>query len=421
MGRLSWDDVGQRFFETGVDRGVLFVDNDGVPWNGLVTVSQKISGGSITPYFIDGEKYAQVSSPEQFEGTIEAYTSPPEFDECDGIGSIGNGLRVFRQPRKSFGLSWRTIKGNDVNDIANGYKIHILYNALAAPTNRSYSTLKNSIDPTMLSWDVQSKPTPVCGQNWRSTSYFVVDSTETPQYILDALENILYGHDGIQTFNVLNDITATEYWQYNIDAAVVPGNPEAQFFLANASGRGSVVTKDSAQMDGTTVYFSVEGSGADGFSVMFVDGPNQCGYAGGLINGNVLNPIGLLFDSANGNLRAINHSNGQSGDIVVASGQNFNFSSEYSIEFAKVGETKLQAHIWKTTGPGLDVTFEFPGTVDNTINKYLGFGAASGTGVSDPRQIGWIEVGRWSTGDLPGYSYLPTVCELIEMFGVING
>lgn len=192
MPRLEWGVAGQRFYETGVDQGVLYVDaNPGVPWMGLLTVSENPTGGDPRPFYIDGVKYLNLSSAEEYEASITALSSPPEFAPCDGAVAIQNGLFVTQQPRKSFGFSYRTMIGNDIEGSDFGFKLHVIYNALAAPPNRSSSTIDDGVDPLKLTWAISTLPPPITG--YRPTSHMVVDSRYADGEALAALEDILYG------------------------------------------------------------------------------------------------------------------------------------------------------------------------------------------------------------------------------------
>lgn len=191
MARMVWGDTGNRFFETGVDRGVLYLsDQSGVAWNGLVSVEESPSGGEARPFYQDGVKFLNVSSREEFEATLEAFGAPPEFAPCDGTVSIQKGLFVTQQPRRAFGFSYRTMIGNDVDPLM-GYKINLVYNALAAPSSRNNSTMTNSPEATTLSWALTTLPPSFTG--YKPTAHFVIDSRYTPVGLLKAVEDILYG------------------------------------------------------------------------------------------------------------------------------------------------------------------------------------------------------------------------------------
>ena len=194
MTRLTWDVVGERVFEAGVDHGVLYVDEgDGVAWHGLTSVSESPSGADLGEYYIDGIKYLQVLGSEEFAATIEAFTYPDEFAVCDGTRPVGNGLFMTQQPRKSFGFSYRTRVGNDIQGTDHGYKIHLVYNALAAPSSKQHSSLNESAEPINFSWSITTKPPRFVG--FKPTAHMVIDSRETPSDLLYSIQDILYGTD----------------------------------------------------------------------------------------------------------------------------------------------------------------------------------------------------------------------------------
>lgn len=191
MARLIWGAVGDKTYETGVDRGVLYVTGTGVPWNGLISVTESPTGGEPKEYYIDGVKYLSVRSLEQFEGTIEAFTYPDAFAECDGTATIANGLLATQQSRKSFNMSYRSRVGNDVEALNYGYKIHLVYNATAAPSSQTRTTTGESVEATPFTWELTTTPPAVAGYN--PTAHFVIDSTKTPSRLLETFESILYG------------------------------------------------------------------------------------------------------------------------------------------------------------------------------------------------------------------------------------
>lgn len=192
MTRLSWNNVGERFFEAGVDRGVLYVGTaDGVPWNGLVSVDESPSGGELQAYYMDGVHYLSSVSPEAFEATLTAFYSPPEFDPCDGNKALALGLSAGRQKRVPFGLSYRTMLGNDVDGQSHGYKIHILYNLIAGPAPRSYSSIDDNPDPMTLSWKIISKPESIAAS--APSAYLILNTMEANPGAVSQLEDILYG------------------------------------------------------------------------------------------------------------------------------------------------------------------------------------------------------------------------------------
>ena len=194
MTALKWHEVGSRIYEAGVDRGVLYTSgNPGVPWNGLASVKENPSGGGAQPHYIDGIKHLNLSASEEFEGSLDAFTYPYEFEECDGIKSMG-GLMVSQQIRKPFGLSYRTKLGNEVKDQDYGYKIHIIYNALASPTQKSYDTMGDSIEPLTFSWALTTTPVNGDDQGFLSPlSHLVIDSTRCSEVQLRMIEDYLYG------------------------------------------------------------------------------------------------------------------------------------------------------------------------------------------------------------------------------------
>lgn len=193
MTLLQWDDVGERFYETGVDRGVLYIENEGFAWNGLIAVQETSTGGDPKPYYVDGYKYVNVAAAEEFEATIEAFAAPAEFGVCDGTVEIYNGLFVTAQRRRPFGLSYRTKIGTDITP-DHGYKIHLVYNALAAPSQRNNQTIKDSAEPTTLSWAITTTPPRLTAL--KPTAHFVIDSSKTDPEVLSDLEDILYGTVG---------------------------------------------------------------------------------------------------------------------------------------------------------------------------------------------------------------------------------
>jgi hypothetical protein len=194
MSRLSWANFGQRYYELGVDRGVLYVDSDaGVAWSGLVSIAESPSGGGAKPFYIDGYKYLNIADDEEFEAKISAFYSPPEFDECDGIKLIQPGLYATQQRRKSFGLSYRTRIANDIDNENYSYKIHIVFNALAEPTDHTYASLDDKNEAPVLAWSITTKPVYI--PNVGYVAHLVINASEATPYALNQLEDILYGTD----------------------------------------------------------------------------------------------------------------------------------------------------------------------------------------------------------------------------------
>ena len=194
---LSWDQTGDRLFETGVDRGVLYPLSAlgtypaGVAWNGLVSVSESPSGAEANPFYADNLKYLNLMSAEEFGCTIEAYTFPTEFAECDGSAAIVLGVLASQQARKQFGLCYRTKLGNDIDGQDHGYKLHLIYGALASPSEKAYSSVNDSPEPITFSWEVTTTPVAIAG--FKPTASIVIDSTTADAAKLAALELILYG------------------------------------------------------------------------------------------------------------------------------------------------------------------------------------------------------------------------------------
>lgn len=196
MSKLIWDATGERLFETGVSQGVLYVQEGGVypagvVWNGLTAVTESPSGAEATPLYADDIKYLNLISAEEFGATIEAYMYPDEFMQCDGSASLVTGVYIGQQTRKSFGLSYKTVVGNDVDINNHGYKLHIIYGALAAPSEKAYATINDSPEAITFSWEVKTTPVNVTGH--KPTASLVIDSTKVDGAKLKELEDILYG------------------------------------------------------------------------------------------------------------------------------------------------------------------------------------------------------------------------------------
>ena len=197
-----WDQVGERLYETGVDHGVLYlpdatgVYNTGFAWNGLTTVTESPSGAEASPQYADNIKYLNLISAEEFGGTIEAFTYPDEFAECDGSAVPVDGVILGQQGRKQFGLSYRTQVGNDLEGTDHGYKLHLLYGCQAAPSEKAYGTINDSPEALAFSWEITTTPVPTTG--YKPTSLIVIDSTVVDPADLTALETILYGAAAVE-------------------------------------------------------------------------------------------------------------------------------------------------------------------------------------------------------------------------------
>ena len=209
MAKLVWDKTGDRFYETGVKQGVLYIPTDGVyskgvAWNGLTAVTESPSGAEATALYADDIKYLNLLSTEEFGATIEAYTYPDEFAACDGSAELVKGVTIGQQKRSTFGLCYKTTIGNDTDGNDHGYKLHIIYGALATPSEKAYSTINDSPDAVTFSWEITTTPVNVTGQ--KPTASLVIDSTKADKTKLEALEAILYGkdptsqeaHDGVE-------------------------------------------------------------------------------------------------------------------------------------------------------------------------------------------------------------------------------
>ncbi len=198
--KLVWDKTGEHYYETGVKNGVLYPMSasgtypKGVAWNGLTAITESPSGAEATALYADDIKYLNLMSNEEFGATVEAYTYPDEFAECDGSASLTEGVYIGQQARKTFGLCYRTTLGNDSKGNDYGYKLHIIYGAMASPSEKAYSTINDSPDAITFSWELST--TPVAVANFKPTASLTIDSTKVNAQKLAALEEILYGKDG---------------------------------------------------------------------------------------------------------------------------------------------------------------------------------------------------------------------------------
>ena len=212
MSKIVWDQTGERLYETGVNHGVLYIPTSGVyskgvAWNGLTAVTESPSGAESTALYADDIKYLNLMSAEEFACTIEAYTYPDEFAECDGSASLVAGVNIGQQPRKTFGLCYRTTVGNDTDSNAHGYKLHMVYGCLAAPSEKAYATINDSPEAITFSWEVSTTPVNVTGH--KPTALLTIDSTKADPTKLAALEDILYGKDQAEPRLPLPDEIAT--------------------------------------------------------------------------------------------------------------------------------------------------------------------------------------------------------------------
>ena len=213
MSKIVWDAIGEHTFETGVRNGVLYLKgaegtyNTGVAWNGLTSVSESPEGAEPTDLYADDIKYLTLMSAENFKATIEAYTYPVEFEECDGSATIAKGVVIGQQSRKPFGLCYRTAIGNDTDGNEHGYKLHIVYGCQASPSEKQYSTINDSPEAITFSWEVNTTPVNVNGK--KPTATLIIDSTKADKAKLTALEAILYGSEEQEPRLPLPDEIAT--------------------------------------------------------------------------------------------------------------------------------------------------------------------------------------------------------------------
>ncbi len=203
MSKIEWDKTGEKLYETGVKNGVLYLPDEsgaytnGVAWNGLTSVKESPSGAEATPLYADDIKYLELTSAEEFGGTLECYTYPDEFAECDGSAEVAPGVIIGQQNRKTFGLCYRTTLGNDVKGNEYGYKLHLIYGAKASPSEKAYSTINDSPEAITFSYEITTTPVNVTG--YKPTASLIVDSTKVGAEKMAALEAILYGKDGVES------------------------------------------------------------------------------------------------------------------------------------------------------------------------------------------------------------------------------
>ena len=213
MSKIVWDQTGEKLYETGVKNCVLYPQSSngsypkGVAWNGLTAVTESPSGAEPTPLYADDIKYLNLMSAEEYAATVEAYTYPDEFAECDGSAEIAPGVSIGQQKRKLFGMSYKTVLGNDTENNAYGYKLHLIYGALAAPSEKAYATINDSPEAITFSWELSTTPVSVNG--FEPTASITIDSTKVDAEKLKSLEAILYGSESEEARLPLPDEVAT--------------------------------------------------------------------------------------------------------------------------------------------------------------------------------------------------------------------
>ena len=212
MAKIVWDESGKRIYETGVRKGVLYLQDaqgaysKGVAWNGLTAVTESPSGAEPTALYADDIKYLELFSAEEFGATIEAYTYPAEFEKCDGSASLGTGVTIGQQDRATFGLCYRTVLGNDVKGSEFGYKLHLIYGAKAKPSEKGYQTINDSPEAITFSWEISTTPVNVAG--FKPTACVTIDSTKIEPEKLAQIETLLYGDVSQEAKLPLPDVIA---------------------------------------------------------------------------------------------------------------------------------------------------------------------------------------------------------------------
>jgi hypothetical protein len=264
MVALTWDAPGAKLFETGVDKGVLYrrntagVYNTGFAWIGLTAVTESPSGAESSKSYADNKVYANITSAEEFAATLEAFTYPDAFMECDGTAELTPGVFIGQQNRATFGLAYRTKIGNDVNGLDHGYKLHLIYGGLAAPSERAYSTINESSEPMPLSWEISTTAVDVPGK--RPTAQLTIDSTKVSAAKLTDLENIIYGTAGadprlplpaevasiIGTTLTVTAQPAAPTYNATTDQITIPTVTGVEYFIDGVKRTGLVtITKDT--------------------------------------------------------------------------------------------------------------------------------------------------------------------------------
>jgi len=237
MTRLTWDDLSQRKYQSGVSNVVLYPSNGiGVSWSGVVSIDESGTDGEADPLFIDGVKYSNRVIPEEFKATLTAITFPDEWLECDGVLEVASGLYAGEQYRRTFGLCYKTKVGDAITGLSAGYKLHLVYNAVANPTDKSYKTLSSSVEPSVFAWDISASPVTI--PNFRPTSHLIIDSTKSDAAILSQVEDLLYGTNSNNP-----GLPAIE----DLVSIFVTGSPTPDFVVTdNGDGTFTITASDSA-------------------------------------------------------------------------------------------------------------------------------------------------------------------------------
>lgn len=267
MARINWGTTGTRRFEIGVDRGVLYLDNRaGVPWNGIVSVTEDVEGGETKAYYLDGERFLTRVKPSEYKGVVTAFSSPEEFDAVDGTIEVYDGFYATHQPKKSFGFSYRTLIGDDASP-TRGYKIHILYNVYAQASAQDYTSISDSPEAANLTWELSSTPIQV-GPSVKPTSHFIVDTTRISPEALLEVEEALYGSDTVNSIQPsLEELTAI-FASFEVFKMTLLGN-------GRYSVEGSAVTTDTSEydsvLDGNAEAYDATTSGTDNAEIDLTD------------------------------------------------------------------------------------------------------------------------------------------------------
>lgn len=250
--RLNWGAPGSRIFETGIDRGVLYIDGIGYPWTGLIAVNETPEGGENRSYYLDGIKYYNGSAREEFKATIEAFTYPDEFMACDGTDSMLKGMYITQQRRKSFDFCYRTKVGNDLSGVNNAYKLHLVYNATATPTNKNFRTLGDSSEPVAFSWNISTRNVRFDTTNIGSRygAHVVIDSRTTYPWAMQTIENYLYGEVGANG-SIARMPTPEELIRIFVDSSLlkITDNGDGTWTAEGSDEIVAMLTKNKFQID----------------------------------------------------------------------------------------------------------------------------------------------------------------------------